>query len=66
VRKAIEIAVGIARALAAPRSKGIAHRDLKPENVFLLADGHVKLLDFGLARPAASEIPGVTQPIPAR
>jgi eukaryotic-like serine/threonine-protein kinase len=49
VRKAIECAVHIARALAAAHEKAIVHRDLKPENVFL-ADGQVKLIDFGLAK----------------
>jgi len=54
VRKAIETAVSIARGLSAAHGKGIVHRDLKPENVFLLNDGQVKILDFGLARQAPS------------
>ena len=53
VRKAVDAAGQIARGLSAAPQRGIIHRDLKPENVFVLRDGQVKILDFGLARAGA-------------
>ena len=54
-RKAMDIAMQIARGLAAAHDKGIVHRDLKPENIFMLHDGRVKLLDFGLVKVVGSD-----------
>ncbi|HEX7844062.1 MAG TPA: serine/threonine-protein kinase, partial [Kofleriaceae bacterium] len=48
--RCLELGIELSRGLAAAHRHGIIHRDIKPANAILTTDGHVKLVDFGLAK----------------
>jgi len=54
LKQKLEIALQISSGCAYSHSKGIVHRDIKPENIRVLEDGKVKIMDFGIAKPATS------------
>jgi eukaryotic-like serine/threonine-protein kinase len=52
----VDIAIGVLQGLAFAHKRGIVHRDIKPANIRVDADGNARIMDFGVAHLASSEM----------
>jgi len=56
VTNKVDIAIGVLQGLAFAHRRGIVHRDIKPANIRVDADGNARIMDFGVAHLASSEM----------
>ena len=52
----LDIAIGVLQGLAFAHKRGIIHRDIKPANIRVDADGNARIMDFGVAHLASSDM----------
>ncbi|HEV1999338.1 MAG TPA: serine/threonine-protein kinase, partial [Xanthobacteraceae bacterium] len=54
--RAVSVAVQVAEGLAYAHERGVVHRDIKPPNIMMVANGAIKITDFGIARMRTSQV----------